>query len=108
LYAKALATVEELTGRSITKLHIVGGGSQSALLNQFAASATGRNVLAGPVEATAVGNVLLQATALGDLESLGELRAVVRNSFPIEVFEPRDGDSWKQAGERLAGFGTAS
>ena len=61
---------EELTGRSIARLHIVGGGSQSALLNQFAANATKREVVAGPVEATAAGNVLIQAIALGQVESV--------------------------------------
>ena len=108
LYGKALATVEELTDRKITKIHIVGGGSQSALLNQFAASATGRTVLAGPVEATAVGNVLLQAIALGDLKNLGELREVVRDSFPIKTYQPSEVDAWRKAGERLASLESAS
>ena len=73
--------LEKVTGRTIARLHIVGGGSQSALLNQFAANATGRPVLAGPIEATALGNVLIQAIALGHLASLGGLREVVRASF---------------------------
>ena len=73
-YRTALDEIEELTGRSIARLHIVGGGSQSALLNQFAANATGREVIAGPVEATAAGNVLIQAIALGQVESLEALR----------------------------------
>jgi rhamnulokinase len=102
LYARTLGEVAEVTGRTIVRLHIVGGGSQSRLLNQFAASATGCTVLAGPVEATALGNVLLQAVALGHLASLGALREVVRDSFAIESFEPRERAAWKEAAARFA------
>ena len=66
-YRQTLGQIEALTGRTIRRLHIVGGGSRNALLNRFAADATGRDVLAGPVEATAIGNLLLQAAALGHL-----------------------------------------
>jgi rhamnulokinase len=96
-YRHTLTDLEQLTGRRITRLHIVGGGSQSALLNQFAADATGRTVLAGPVEATATGNVLIQSIALGHLHSLAELRAVTKNSFTIQQFEPKPGDGWENA-----------
>jgi len=102
LYEQYLDTLEELTGRKITTLHIVGGGSQSKLLNQFAANATGRQVVAGPVEATAIGNVLLQAIALGALESLVELRSVVRSSFEIKIYEPQESAEWRQAAERFS------
>ena len=104
MYRQALDALEQATGRKIAKLHIVGGGSQSVLLNQFAASATGRTVMAGPVEATAIGNLLIQAIALGDLDSLSSLRQVVRDSFSIETFEPEQSEAWDRAGERLAGF----
>jgi rhamnulokinase len=77
-----------VTGKRIHTLHIVGGGTQNRLLNQIAADATGRVVKAGPVEATAMGNALLQAIALGELAGLADLRAVVRASFPIETYEP--------------------
>jgi len=97
LYRRTLDEIEAVTGRRIARLHIVGGGSQSALLNQFAASATGRAVLAGPVEATALGNVLVQAIALGQLDSLAELRDVVRASFPIAEYQPRDDEGWQEA-----------
>ena len=97
LYAQTLDKIEALTGRTITTLHIVGGGSQSALLNQFAASASGRTVLTGPVEATAVGNVLIQAIALGDLDSLDAMRALVRESFSIGTYQPEDAELWQQA-----------
>lgn len=101
IYRVNLAQIEELAGRSIARLHIVGGGSQSALLNQFAANATGRQVLAGPVEATAIGNILIQALACGQLASLAELRATVKASFPIAEFTPADGPAWEAAARRL-------
>ena len=104
LYQETLAEIEDLTGRRIVRLHIVGGGSQSGLLNQFAADATGREVLAGPVEATAIGNSLIQAMALGHLKSLAELRRVVRDSFPLQSYHPRDADLWRDASARFAGL----
>ncbi len=102
LYRSTLAKIEALTGRSIAKLHIVGGGSQSALLNQFAANATGRPVFAGPVEATAIGNILIQAVAGGQIASLADLRRTVQNSFPIATFTPEDSADWEAAAERFA------
>ncbi|EMI22856.1 rhamnulokinase [Rhodopirellula maiorica SM1] len=101
LYGRTLDTVQRLTGRQISKLHIVGGGSQSTLLNQLAANATGRTVYAGPVEATAIGNVLIQAMAMGDLESLSELRRVVRDSFSIATYEPESSELWEQTRQRF-------
>ncbi len=97
MYAQTLDTIERLTSRTIAKMHIVGGGSQSELLNQFAASATGRTVIAGPVEATAVGNILIQAVSLQDLASLAEIRKLVRNSFSVRTYVPESVDAWKQA-----------
>ncbi|WP_404309326.1 rhamnulokinase [Neorhodopirellula lusitana] len=104
LYGQTLDTLEGLTDRKITKLHIVGGGSQSTLLNQFAANATGRTVMAGPVEATAVGNVLIQAVALGDLDSLSSIRELVRKSFPIETYHPDSSAQWQEARQRFQQF----
>jgi rhamnulokinase len=100
-YRAALDEIEEITGRSIARLHIVGGGSQSALLNQFAADATQREVIAGPVEATAAGNVLIQAIALGHVESLEALRKIVSDSFPLSTFKSRDSASWQDAYRRF-------
>ena len=102
LYRQSLDVLEQITGREISRLHIIGGGSQSKLLNQFTANATGRTVLAGPVEATAIGNLLIQAIALKDLESLEELRRVVRASFDIEIYEPQQSTPWQQACQRFA------
>jgi rhamnulokinase len=88
-YRQVLEILEKLTGYSIEVIHIVGGGSQNRLLNQLAADATGRRVIAGPTEATAAGNALTQAMGTGDITSLEELRSVIRASFCLEEFEPR-------------------
>jgi rhamnulokinase len=87
-YQETADLLERLTGRSIEVIHIVGGGSRNRLLNQLAADVTGRRVIAGPAEATAVGNALTQALGAGDLSSIEELRAVVRRSFQVEEFMP--------------------
>jgi rhamnulokinase len=89
LYRAELETLGQLTGRAFSRLHIVGGGSRSTLLNQLTADAIGRPVLSGPVEATAIGNVLVQAIALGELSSLAAARQAVRDSFPIRTLHPR-------------------
>jgi rhamnulokinase len=99
-YRRTLAGLEDVTGRKIGVIHIVGGGSQNELLNQMTADACGRPVVAGPVEATAVGNILVQAMAVGGLKSLAEARAVVRASFPVRRFEPADTRKWDRAYER--------
>jgi rhamnulokinase len=101
LYRKTLDELEAVTGRKIRALHVVGGGSKNKLFNQFIASATGRNVLAGPVEATAIGNLLVQAIGLGHVASLSELRTIVRDSFPVETYEPRDRSVWDVAFARF-------
>ncbi len=90
-YAQTLAQLESLVGRKFERLHIVGGGSRSALLNQLAADATGLTVVTGPVEATAIGNILIQALALGQIESASDLRRIVEKSFPTQVFLPGPG-----------------
>lgn len=102
LYAHSLDVLEKLTGHQINTLHIVGGGSQSLLLNQLTANATGRTVIAGPVESTAAGNILVQALANGHLNSLAELRETVRASFPTQTFTPTDNDSWQAATARFS------
>lgn len=87
-YAQTLRTLESLIGHKIEKLHIVGGGSRSQLLNQLTADATGLPVTAGPIEATAIGNILIQALALGHLESAAHLRRIVADSFSTETYQP--------------------
>jgi rhamnulokinase len=88
-YKDVLEMLENLTGRPIEVIHIVGGGSRNNLLNQLTADVTGRRVIAGPAEATAIGNALTQALGAGDIESLEELRAVVKQSFAVEEYRPK-------------------
>ena len=102
-YRWVLEKLETLLGERLEPLHIVGGGTQNALLCQFTADATGRTVVAGPVEATAIGNLIVQAMALGLIGSLQEGRELVRRSFEVTVFEPAaDRAAWGAAYERLA------
>jgi len=101
LYGRTLRQIETLTGRQIDVVHIVGGGSRNDLLNQFAANALERPVLAGPAEATAAGNILVQAIALGHLPSLAAARAVVRQSTALRAFEPEETAAWRAAAARF-------
>ena len=98
LYAHVYSSLEALTGRSLDVLRIVGGGCKDALLDQLVANATGRKVVAGPVEASATGNLIMQMLAMGDIQSLAEGREIIRNSFADESmeFEPRDMDVWQE------------
>lgn len=100
-YHWTIERLEGMLGTKIRAIHVVGGGSRNALLCQFTADACGRPVFAGPVEATAAGNVLIQALARGLVSSLGELRSVVARSFPPTRFEPRDHSAWREATERF-------
>ena len=99
-YRHVAEKLDEMVGRRLPVIHIVGGGSQNRLLNQFAADATGRTIVAGPVEATAIGNILVQALALGHVATLSEARALVRRSFKVETFEPGDTAAWDETYER--------
>jgi rhamnulokinase len=101
LYDCILTQIERVSGRRIDILHVVGGGSQNALLNQITADATGRKVISGPVEATAIGNLMLQALSLGHVNSLQELRDAVRESFALQTFEPSPDGQWAIAKERF-------
>jgi len=93
-YRQVIADIERVTQRSIGQIRIIGGGSRNRLLNQFTADATGRRVLAGPTEATALGNIAMQILATGAASSLKEVREMIERSFPTEVFEPRETDKW--------------
>jgi rhamnulokinase len=100
-YGEVLASLEELTGETIEVIHIVGGGSQNKLLNQFTADVCQRPVISGPVEATALGNLLTQIRASGELSSLAEMREVIRDSSNVQCFNPKSGTAWREAAERL-------
>ena len=100
-YRAVVGWLENLTGVPIEVIHIVGGGCQNQLLNQFAADACGRPVVAGPVEATALGNVMIQARSAGDVSSLSEIREVVRRSEQIDEYNPANKSSWDDAWQRF-------
>jgi rhamnulokinase len=99
-YAVVLRQLEAVSGRPVRAIHVVGGGSNNALLCQFTADASGLPVLAGPSEAAALGNLIVQAIAVGELASVAEARALVAASFPSRRYEPA-GD-WSAARERFA------
>jgi len=101
LYRRTRDQIETLTCSRIQRLHVVGGGSKNELLNQFTANALQIPVHAGPVEATAAGNVLIQAIGLGHLPSLDAARAVVRASMPMKVVPPQDAEAWNAAAEKF-------
>ena len=97
-YRWAIERLEEVLGRPVKVLHIVGGGSKNALLNMFTAEAIKRPVVAGPGEGTVIGNLLMQAKALGAIEDIPGLRRVVEASFPTKTFAPEtDGRTWDAA-----------
>ena len=100
-YRLVLRNLEHISGKHIKQIRIIGGGSKNRLLNQLTADATGRKVLAGPAEATALGNLAVQILATGGAASLQEVRAIVDRSFPTEVFEPLETDKWEQHAERF-------
>lgn len=100
-YRLVLRSLEQVSGKRIMQIRIIGGGSKNRLLNQLTADATGRRVLAGPCEATALGNVAIQVLATGEASSLAEIRAIVERSFPTEIFEPIETDKWDQQAERF-------
>ena len=100
-YRKVLGWLEELTGTPIEVIHIVGGGTKNELLNQFTANSCQVSVITGPVEATGLGNVLVQARAVGSVNSLAEIREIVRNSTETYRYEPQDRDIWEQAIQRF-------
>lgn len=100
--------LDDLTGRHLDTIHIIGGGSKNELLDQLAADATGRTVVTGPVEATALGNVLVQAIALGHLGSVAEGREVIAQSFELQTFEPQMSAAWDAAYERYLSMREAS
>jgi rhamnulokinase len=103
-YRWVLDRLEELLGRRLDVIHVVGGGSQNALLCQFTADACNRPVHAGPAEATAIGNVLVQALGLGLVGSLAEAREIVRQSFEVRCFTPQEPERWHDPYHRFLGY----
>jgi rhamnulokinase len=99
-YREKLQTLESILGRRFDVLHIVGGGGKNELLNQMTADATGRRVVVGPHEATAMGNLLVQAMAMGAAANLAELRRIVAQSVDLKTYEPTKASEWETANER--------
>jgi len=100
-YRLVLERLESMVGERLEPLHIVGGGTKNRLLSQFTADATGRQVIAGPVEATAIGNILMQAIALKHISSLAEGRQIVAHSFGLEIYQPRNRSQWDDVYQRF-------
>jgi len=103
-YRYTMELLKKVSPHPIEKLHVIGGGSKNTWLCQFTANAIGMPVIAGPAEGTAMGNLLVQAMAMGHLKSLADIRMVVRNSVETEKYLPQDIAEWEQAYEKYRGF----
>ena len=88
----------------IEVLHIIGGGSLNNYLNQFTANALGVEVLAGPQEGTALGNIMIQAKANGDVADIWEMRKIIANSLDLKRFTPTEKEAWDSAYKRYLGI----
>lgn len=95
-YRLVIEWLEEVTGQPVRAIRVIGGGAQNVLLNQLTANATGREVIAGPVEATALGNIAMQMLATNQVTSLAEAREIIDRSFPAGRFHPTDTDRWER------------
>jgi len=100
-YRLVKESLARITGKPIDRIYIVGGGCKNQLLNQFAADALNCLIVAGPVEATSIGNILMQLYALGEIHSLAEGRALIRRSFETKIFEPKNTGAWDDAYARF-------
>jgi sugar (pentulose or hexulose) kinase len=103
-YRYELEQLESLTGVKFEAVRVIGGGSQNAMLNQFTADATGKRVIAGPQEATALGNIVMQMVGRGAVDSIAEGREIVSRSFPPRTFEPEPRNNWDEAYDGFAAF----
>jgi sugar (pentulose or hexulose) kinase len=100
-YRSVMEAIEDASGNTIETLHIVGGGIQNELLCQFTANALGKKVITGPIEATASGNVLMQAMATGQIQSLEQAREIARNSCNLKEYQPQDVSLWDKQYEKV-------
>lgn len=96
-YRETIDMLEKVATFPIERLHVIGGGSKNALLNQLTANAIGKKVVAGPSEATAIGNVMIQAMAAGAVSSLKEMRSLIHKAVETEVYEPESAEVWEEA-----------
>ena len=100
-YRYVLDQLREVAPQPVTRIHVIGGGAQNPMLNQFTADATGLEVIAGPVEATTVGNILVQAFSQAEVLSLNQIREVVRRSFPLTRYLPQEPELWEKEYKRF-------
>lgn len=100
-YRLVLRQLHEIHNTQVDKIHIVGGGTQNTFLNQLTADATGVTVITGPVEATVIGNIVMQAIGLGHIASLSEARKIIRNSFELHTYMPRNTAQWDTQFDRF-------
>jgi rhamnulokinase len=107
-YREKLNLLESILGKKFEVLHIVGGGGKNTLLSQMTADATGRRVVVGPYEATAMGNALVQAMGLGQVRDLWHLRQIVANSSELVEYGPQGPADWQRAAERFATLTSAA
>ncbi|MBQ4516862.1 MAG: rhamnulokinase [Clostridia bacterium] len=98
--------LEDVQGKKLEAVHMLGGGIKDTMVTSFVSNATGKRVIAGPVEATSTGNAVLQLMALGKISSLTEARTIIRDSFPIKVYEPQDSEEWNAAYEQFKKIAT--
>jgi rhamnulokinase len=96
-YRQVLENLRSLSPRPIETLHVIGGGSRNDLLNQFTANAIGIPVVAGPSEATAIGNVMIQAMAAGEATDVAGMRRLIHSSIPLKTYQPQDTEAWDAA-----------
>ena len=99
-YRQAFTWLQEFAAFDIRTLHIIGGGSLNKYLNQFTSNALGIEVLAGPQECTAIGNIMMQAKAAGEMDDIWEMRRIIANSIKMQRFEPKDKELWDKAYEK--------
>jgi sugar (pentulose or hexulose) kinase len=99
-YCDALQKIVRISGQQVQVIHMVGGGSKNDLLNQMTANATGIPVIAGPIEASALGNSIVQLITLGEIKNRQEARALILRMLPVRVYEPAETAAWTEAYHR--------
>ena len=99
-YRQVLGYLKEMAPFAIEKLHVIGGGSRNAYLMQFTSNSIGMPVVAGPVEGTAIGNIMLQAKATGVVEDRFAMRKMIADSVELQTYLPQDAEVWNDAYQR--------
>ena len=100
-YRQTIESIEAMTGKKYSSINSVGGGTKEAVLCQWAADASNKVVYAGPVEATAIGNISMQAIASGEIKDIYEAREIITSSFDVKTYEPNHNEAWEDAYQRF-------